>query len=139
MRSTVLGLALVIVAGPALAEAVLAARTIRAREIITAADLSITAAPVQGALNDPGAAIGREARYTIYAGRPVNAGDLTSPAVIERNDIVVMFYDQGGLSISTEGRALGRGAVGDRLRVMNLASRSTVTGTVAAPGRISIP
>ncbi|MEM9126779.1 MAG: flagella basal body P-ring formation protein FlgA, partial [Pseudomonadota bacterium] len=42
------------------------------------------------------------------------------------------------LSITTEGRALGRGAAGDRIRVMNLSSRTTVTGLIRPDGQIEV-
>ncbi len=130
---------LVLGAAPAVAETVVATRTIRAREVIAPADLRVDAATVPGTLRDPSAAIGHEARYTIYAGRPVRPTDLATAAVVERNELVLLFYRQGALKIHTDGRSLGRGAVGDRVRVMNLASRATVTGTVVAPGQISVP
>ena len=40
--------------------------------------------------------------------------------------------------IATEGRALDRAGVGERLRVMNLGSRNTVTGTVAEDGAVLV-
>ena len=47
-------------------------------------------------------------------------------------------YASGPLRIVTEGRALDRAGAGEPVRVMNLASRQTVTGTVAADGSIEV-
>ena len=127
------------VPAPALADSIIAARTIRAKAVVAAADLAVSPDSVPGAIETLDDAVGLEARATIFAGRPLTAGDLTQPAVVERNGLVEMVYDQGGLTILAEGRALNRGAPGDRIRVMNLASRMTVTGTVAGPGRVSVP
>ncbi|MEM9343166.1 MAG: flagellar basal body P-ring formation chaperone FlgA [Pseudomonadota bacterium] len=124
---------------PALADSVIAARTIRAKAVVAAADLAISPDDMPGAIRKLDEAVGREARATIFAGRPLTAGDLTEPAVVERNGLVQMVYDHGGLTILTDGRALNRGAPGERIRVMNLASRMTVTGTVAGPGRVTVP
>lgn len=124
---------------PALAETVVATRTIRARELIAASDLRVDPAIIPGTLSDPATAVGSEARYTIYAGRPVRQSDLSVAAVIQRNELVMLIYRNGALQIQTDARSLGRGAIGDRVRVMNLASRTTVTGTVIAPGQISVP
>ena len=133
-------LALLILAGaPAAAESLVAARTIPARAIVSASDLLRTPDRLPGAIHAPAEAVGLEARVTIYAGRPIHAGDLGPPALVERNEIVMLVYDDGPLSILTEGRALDRAALGERVRVMNLGSKNTVTGTVAAPGRISVP
>ena len=49
-----------------------------------------------------------------------------------------MIYADGPLRIATEGRALDRAAAGEAVRVMNLASRQTVTGTVAPDGSIEV-
>jgi hypothetical protein len=70
--------------------------------------------------------------------RPVRAADLGPPAVVERNQIVGLAYRSGGLAILTEGRALARGGVGDVIRVMNLASRATVTGTIGPDGLVAV-
>jgi flagella basal body P-ring formation protein FlgA len=47
--------------------------------------------------------------------------------VIDRNEIVTLRFNAGGLLISPTGRALDRAAEGERLRVINLSSRVTVT------------
>ena len=49
-----------------------------------------------------------------------------------------MIYIEGPLRIVTEGRALDRAGAGEPVRVMNLASRQTVTGTVGADGSIEV-
>ena len=139
-RFRVLWLALALL-GPveAAAETLVAARTIRAREVVGPGDVVVTDAVVPGALQTATAAVGLEARVTIYAGQALAAGLLAPAAVVERNDVVVLNYNQDGLSIRTEGRALDRGPVGARLRVMNLSSKITITGTVTGPGVMSVP
>ncbi|HAW49029.1 MAG TPA: flagella basal body P-ring formation protein FlgA, partial [Roseovarius sp.] len=82
--------------------------------------------------------IGQEARVALYEGRPVRPGDVGPPAVIERNQVVPLIYLRGGLEIMTEGRSLDRAGIGDHVRVMNLASRATVSGRVTASGRILV-
>lgn len=121
---------------PVAAETVVAARTIRAQTILTAQDLAVQ----PGGTGDVTVAdlVGQEARVALYAGRPVARGDVGPPAVVDRNQIVPLIYEGNGLSILTEGRALGRAAMGEYVRVMNLVSRSTVTGRVTADGRIRV-
>lgn len=125
-------------AAPASAESLVAARAIAAKTVLDAADIRLAETEIPGALADPAAAIGMEARVTIYAGRPVLPGDLGPPALVERNDIVRLSFEAGGLAIDTEGRALDRGALGERIRVMNLASRAVVSGAVAGPAAVSV-
>jgi len=126
--------------GPISAQAdmVVPTRTIRAKEIISAADLEIKAQQVPGAVADPDLLIGQEARVALYPGRPIRGGDVGPPALVDRNDLVVLVFDRSPLSITAEGRALGRGAAGDRIRVMNLSSRTTVTGFIRSDGQIEV-
>jgi flagella basal body P-ring formation protein FlgA len=124
--------------GPATAEVLVAARTVRAQAILTAADLKLVPGSHPGALTAIEEALGMETRVVLYAGRPVGANDIGPPAIVDRNQIVPLIYGAAGLVIATEARALGRGGVGDRLRVMNLGSRNVVTGTVCADGSVTV-
>ncbi len=127
-------LCVVLASGPALAGTVVAARTLRAQTVITEQDIALLNDTVPGALADPLAAIGLETRVALYPGRPIRAGDLGPPAIVERNQLVPLAYLRGGLSIQTEGRALDRGAVGDSIRVMNAASKAIVLARLGADG-----
>lgn len=131
-------LALGLSAGHASAETLVATRTIRAQQILTADDVVVTSSVVPGTLSTPQQAVGQEAKVVLYAGRPIHAKNVGSPALINRNDLVVLIYRTNGLTIATQGRALGRAGSGDRLRVMNLSSRSTVDGTVDTKGRVFV-
>jgi flagella basal body P-ring formation protein FlgA len=131
-------LALVLAAQPALADSLVATRTIRAQSLIGPDDLALVAADLPGALSDPAAAIGLEARVAIYAGKPVRAGDIGPPTLVERNQVVPLIYLSGGLAISTEGRSLARGSEGDVIRIMNLGSRTTVSGRIGPDGAVYV-
>ena len=133
-------LALLIAAFPmdVVAETVVAARTVRAQTILTEQDLAVKPQQIVGAFDDPAMLIGQEARVALYAGRPIRPGDIGPPAIIDRNQIVVLVYAAGGLTIATEARALARGGVGDRLRVLNMSSRLTVEGTVFPDGSVRV-
>ncbi len=130
--------ALLAISNAALAEIVVPTRTIRPKQVISAADLEIKPMDVAGAVADPNQLIGQEARVALYPGRPVHAADVGAPALVDRNDVVTLVFVTSGLSITTEGRALGRAAVGERVRVMNLSSRSSVTGVVRNDGQIEV-
>ncbi|MDR0809019.1 MAG: flagellar basal body P-ring formation protein FlgA [Gemmobacter sp.] len=123
---------------PAVAETVVAQRIIRAQQIVVAEDLALSPTSVAGAISDLALVVGQEARVAIYAGHPLRATDLGPPAVIARNQVVPLVWHSGPLRILTEGRALERAGPGDSLRVMNLSSRTTVTGRVAADGSVIV-
>lgn len=125
--------------GPLLAqETVIAAGTIRGAATIGPADVALAEGATPGALSDVAQAIGMEARINLYPGRPIRPGDLRPPAIVERNEIVSLRYNHGGLLVMTEGRALDRAAEGEALRVINLASRQTVTATAIGPGLVTV-
>ncbi|MCA8883280.1 MAG: flagellar basal body P-ring formation protein FlgA [Rhodobacteraceae bacterium] len=138
MIGIALSLVLALLAGPAAADSVVAARTLRSNTVVGAEDLRLGPEQV-GALRDPSQAIGRETVNHIFAGQAIRAADLGPAALVERNQLVILSYSYAGLNIVTEARALERGAIGAHIRVMNLASRSTVTGVVMADGSVSIP
>lgn len=122
----------------ALAETIVAARTIRAQTLLAPSDLNVVQGDVPGALISLSEAVGLEARVVLYSGRPIMAGDVGPAAIIERNQIVKLFYTVGTLSISADARALARAGPGDMLRVMNLTSKSTVSGIVAPDGSVYV-
>ncbi|MEX3017523.1 flagellar basal body P-ring formation chaperone FlgA [Gymnodinialimonas hymeniacidonis] len=119
-------------------ETVIAAGTIRGATLIGPADVATVEGATPGALSDMAEAVGMEARINLYPGRPIRPGDLRPPAIVERNEIVSLRYNHGGLLIITDGRALDRAAQGESLRVINLASRQTVTAVAAAPGLVTV-
>ncbi|MBL3563429.1 flagellar basal body P-ring formation protein FlgA [Rhodovulum sulfidophilum] len=131
----VLGCALPVVAD---ADILVATRSVRGQTILGPGDVAVVAGEAVGTLVAPEEAIGQEARVNLYAGRPIRIGDVGPPAIIERNQIVTLRYQSRGLSIAADARALDRAGVGDALRVMNLASRNTVTGFVAPDGSVVV-
>lgn len=137
-RPALISVLIGLLAAPAAADSVVAARLLRSQTVIAAEDVMLRAEDMPGALADPVQAIGKEARVNIYAGRPVRAEDLAAPALVERNQVVTLNYSSGGLNIATDARALDRAGPGERIRVMNLASRSTVTGIVMVDGTVNV-
>jgi flagella basal body P-ring formation protein FlgA len=123
-----------LMAAPASAEILVPTRTIPAQSVIGPGDIVTSDLVIPGALTDPAAVIGMEARVALYPGRPIVAADLGLPATIERNAILPLVYASAGLHIATEGRALDRAGPGDVIRVMNLSSRTTVTARIGADG-----
>lgn len=122
----------------ACADVVTPTRTLRPGTLITAGDLTIKAGEQAGMFDRISDVEGQEARVALYAGRPIPFEGVGAPALINRNQIVALHFRAGGLVISTEGRALERGGVGDRVRIMNLSSRATLFGFVQADGSIKV-
>lgn len=123
---------------PALADTLVAARTIRAQAILTAEDVKLAPGSTPGALSSLEAVIGKESRVILYAGRPIMADHVGAPALVERNALVSLIYATPHMRISTEGRALGRAGLGETLRVLNISSKSTVRAIVTGPGEATV-
>lgn len=118
--------------------ALFAARTIPAGALISEMDVNRSRKPVAGALTELDEVVGLEARVALFAGRAILRGDVRAPALVDRNQMVVMRFSRGALAIRAEGRALDRGAVGERVRVMNLTSRNIISGVVLDDGEIEV-
>ena len=122
----------------AMADGVVPTRTIRANAIIGETDVTLRAnmqSSGYARLND---VVGQEARVVLYPGQPIGVDDIGAPAIVTRNQVVRVSFFASGLHIMTEGRALERGAIGDRVRIMNLSSRATLFGQIQADGTIQV-
>ena len=125
-------------AGAVLAQSVTTVRVVRSQTVLQAEDLVLAQASVPGGIAAIEAAVGQEAKVALYPGRPILDGQIGAPALVERNQVVRMSYASGPLRIVTDGRVLDRAGAGEPVRVMNLTSRQTVSGTVAADGSIEV-
>ena len=111
---------------------------VRSRSVISMSDLQVLDTLYANGLQRFDQVAGMEARVNLYPGRPILPGDVGPPAVVERNQTITLVFSRGALEITTEGRALARGAIGERIRVMNLDSKSTVSGIVVSSGKIRV-
>lgn len=127
-------LALCLLAQSVGAEALVATRNIRPKEIVAASDVVVKDIQIAGGATAPDQVIGQEARVALYTGRPIRLSDVGAPALVERNQVIPLVYAGGALMISTEGRALDRAGAGETIRVMNLSSRSTVSAVITPEG-----
>ncbi|WP_425071527.1 flagellar basal body P-ring formation chaperone FlgA [Sagittula sp. S175] len=127
-----------VAASTAQADTVVATQTIRPQQIITSDAVKLDPSTVAGAYTALHQVVGQEAQYALYPGRALMIGAVGEPALIERNQVVELIYEYGGLRIVTEGRALDRGAAGDRIRVMNISSRTSLFGTISPDGTILV-
>lgn len=134
VRPGIFWLLALMLAAPAQADILVATRTIRAHALIGPEDVQLAPGENAQALASADAAIGNEARVTLYPGRPIRAEDLSPPTLVERNQVIALVYRNGPLSIQTDGRALDRGAEGDVIRVLNLGSKTMVSARIGPRG-----
>lgn len=123
---------------PAAADTIVPTRTIRATAIIVEADVKAVEGASENAFDRATDVIGQEARVTLFPGRPIRFDEVGPPALVARNQIVSMRFEVDGLTITTDGRSLERGGVGDRVRIMNLSSRNMLLGEVQPDGTVRV-
>ena len=121
-------------------EAVTVDHPIERGEILKASELTTVRRPkAEGpVITDLQAAAGLAARHQIYPGQPLHDTDLTKPALVQRNDIVTIFYEAPGLTLTLRGQAQDAGALGDTIGVMNVQSKRLVQGVVTGAGRVTV-
>lgn len=127
-----------LIAPSANADTIVAARNLRSQTILTAADVTVIPGETPGSYISVDEVLGQEARVVLYAGRPIRIEDIGPPAIVDRNQIVTVVFQTGTLEIAAEGRSLSRAGIGDKVRIMNLASRQIITGYVREDGQVVV-
>lgn len=82
--------------------------------------------------------IGQSPRRPLAAGLPLRSADIGKPEVITKNSLITMVAQGPGLTITTTGRAIEAGSLGDVIQVMNLQSKKTVQATVTGLNQVQV-
>lgn len=113
-------------------------KPVRAGEPIERANLDMPDDMTPEAHDMAEAMVGKAARRALYPGRAITMLDTAPMDVIDRNDVVKIQFTKGLLELFAEGRALGSGAVGDTIRVMNIDSKTIVSGKILEEGKVQV-
>ncbi len=81
---------------------------------------------------------GMVATRTLLPGRVIPSSSFRLPYAVERGKQVRLVYSDGDLTITAPGMPLQNAAVGDLIRVRNIESGITVSGTVAADDTVQV-
>lgn len=132
------------IAGPAAAGAARAnvevltyARSLSAGEIVQPQDLvwaKVAAAP-SDAPGDADAVIGLAARRPLRAGAAVSARDISAPQVIKAGEMITVTYDNDGISLALQAKAMAGAALGDSFAAQNTASKKIIQAVASGPGQ----
>lgn len=87
---------------------------------------------------DPTAAIGREARRTLAAGKPIPLNAFREARLVVRGKLTEARFRTGNLTISATVLPQGDGGAGDLVQFRNLDSGRTMAGVVAMDGTIEV-
>jgi flagella basal body P-ring formation protein FlgA len=111
-------------------------------EVVKAADVAIERRPKAEVTGEPITtiedAVGLAVRQQMRAGQILARGQLMKPELVHRDDNITLIYEVPGILLTTRGKALEAGAMGDTISVTNLETKRTVQGTVSGPSRVTI-
>lgn len=124
-------------------EAWVPARRIEQGQVITEADLRLSEFPAGflnlHALRAKEDILGQEARRALLADRPVQSQSLVAPRIVRKGDkVTIRLGGEGGLNITSEGKALEDGARGTMIRVVNTTSNNIILAEPIAPGIVGV-
>ncbi|UTW46395.1 flagellar basal body P-ring formation protein FlgA [bacterium SCSIO 12696] len=91
-----------------------------------------------GYMESPGELIGKELTRTVGAGKTLTRSMLKSPTLIQRGQQVTLIAQSSNFEVRMNGKALGKGGKGDRIRVQNLSSKKVVEGIINAQGAVLV-
>lgn len=82
--------------------------------------------------------VGMVSNRTLLPGRTIQVSGLRAPFAVKRGATVRLTFSVGNMVISASGTPLENAAVGDVIRVRNLDSGVTVSGTVMGDGTVQV-
>lgn len=121
--------------------AIYTARPVGRGQRLTEADIDIRPADLAqlpaGVVTDPTRVIGQQATIALAAGLPLRRDMVHGERVVTAGQTVRLIFSSNGLEVSSEGKALGAGAVGDDVQVRT-ASGKVVRGSISGPGIVQV-
>ena len=116
------------------------ARNVMAGDILSAQDViwSDDAVAPFDAIANPDVALGKAARYALRAGAPVAAHDLVNARMVKRDDVVAVVFEEEGVSLTLQGKALSDASVGDTLNVVNPQSKKVIQTICTGPDQAAV-
>lgn len=116
--------------------------TLPAGAVLSEADIEMRLVPLTTAETSGSARIedlvGKALQRQSRGGTLLKVKDVRSPELVQRNAIVTVFLKTGPMTLTVKGQALGAGAAGDTVPVLNLASKKVLYGQAVAPGAIEV-
>lgn len=111
-------------------------------ELIGAADLQYidmkTSDMPNSLIIDPKLIIGQTPRRLIPAMKPIAAAEIVLPAAVKKGEIVTMVFQSGKLNLTSQGKSLQTGSVGDVIRVTNTSSQQVIQVVVTGDRTVTV-
>ncbi len=113
------------------------ARNIMTGEILQPSDLewSDNAIGAADTPDQPQAIMGKAARRPLRMGAVCELHDLDNPKIVHRNEVIDVAYEDEGVRVVLEAKAMSDAAIGDTVEVMNITSKKIIEAVASAPGQ----
>lgn len=82
--------------------------------------------------------IGKTLTRQSRQGMMLRPSDITTPALIAKNDVVTIYFRKGLMTLTVKGQAVTSGAKGAPVQVLNLMSKRVISATAIAPGAVEV-
>jgi flagella basal body P-ring formation protein FlgA len=87
---------------------------------------------------DADAIIGLAAKRPLREGAAAQTRDVGAAQVIKSGDLITVTYEDGGISLSLQGKAMGAAAAGDVFAVQNTLSKKVIQAVATGPGAAAV-
>jgi len=74
----------------------------------------------------------------LRAGQPIRNGDVRAPVVVAKGSLVTMILKTRNMILTSKGRAIENGAIGDTVKIMNTRSKTVIEAVVAGANRVTV-
>jgi flagella basal body P-ring formation protein FlgA len=82
--------------------------------------------------------VGKIARNTLLPSRIIFTAALREPFIVDKGQVVGLFFKLGGIEIHSKGIAHQAGVVGEMVRVQNVDSGRVISGTIQSDGSVRV-
>jgi len=117
-------------------------RAMKSGEIVSGDDVQfvrMAASRVpRGSVAEAEKLIGFSAKRQLRAGIPLRETDVQKPLVIRKGDAVTMVFRAPGIELTSRGRAMTDGGVGDTVAVVNAQSLKQIDAVVLGAGTVNV-
>ncbi len=123
-------------------EVVVATRDLLRGQMISPSDIRLEERDLtqlhSGYLSNLDLAEGKRVKRTIRRGGIVKPVQIAAPTLIKKGAEVTIKASSDRIQVTTKGKALGPGGIGERIRVRNLRSKKVVEATVVDAGTVQV-
>ena len=110
--------------------------------VITADDIDWVRLPAtqvrRNIIVDEDRLIGKTPRQGLRTGQPIRNGDVRAPVVVAKGSLVTMILKTRSMVLTSKGRAIENGAIGDTVKIMNTRSKTVIEAVVAGVNRVTV-